>query len=183
MNRIARGDHERASVRLYKHYHPPLTRYLWMRLRDEGTAQEIAHETLVVAITEPMKYNNTCEYSTWLVGIADNKLREHWRKEKRAAARHVDGGEEHLAALPSVGLEQFVGTSESEMRQRLASCMDSLPAAYRAVVAMHYFAEQHIGEVAAELGIPPGTVKSRLNKARALLKSCLARKHITGMDS
>lgn len=183
LNRIACGEHERASAHLYRHYCVPLTRYLWFRLLDEHSAREIAHETLKVAIANPMKFNGTSKYSTWLIGIAVKLVQAHQRQQGRMAARRVEDSEECLATLAADDPEPFVAMSQAQINRNLALCMSGLGEAYREVVALHYTAEKNITEVAATLGIPAGTVKSRLNKARTLLKSCLARKNITGMDS
>lgn len=130
--------------------------------RRVGTdaAEEIVSETFTRAFHGRSRFDPT--YSSarpWLLGIASNILRRHWRSESNRLGAHprmprtpMDAGEPE-------------GPVSAELRERLAR----LPAGQREVLLLHALAELTYEEIAAALGIRVGTVRSRLSRARSAM--------------
>ena len=104
----------------------------------------------------------------WLYGIARNVLRSHWRASRGAS--HVTA-ESALAEAATDPWEAVTGRLDSAARLRvLAAAVRALPAAERDVLLLVAWEQLTPAQAAAVLGIPPGTARSRLHRARAVLR-------------
>jgi RNA polymerase sigma factor (sigma-70 family) len=126
-------------------------------------ADEIASETFVRAFDLRASYDlGVRDARPWLLGIAANLMRRHWRTEKRRLAAY--------ARLPREdGLDVPVADGAA-----LAALLDGLRKEERDVLFLHALADLSYEEIAAALGIPVGTVRSRLSRARRRLREALA---------
>ena len=101
----------------------------------------------------------------WLYGIARNVLRAHWR------ARRADGPAAEAATDP---WDDVVGRLDAAARAgTLAAALRTLPAAEREVLLLVAWEELTPAQAAAALGVPPGTARSRLHRARSALRLAL----------
>lgn len=137
------------------------------RRTDLQTAEDILGETFVVALTRwDGRDPDRGDPLPWLFGIATNLLRRHWRSEhrgRRAMARAAVP--EHLDDDPSDRMdhERAVAAVVREL--------DRMRPAVRDTVLLHAWAELTYEQIAAATGVPVGTVRSRLNRARAALRA------------
>lgn len=130
-------------------------------------AQDLYQESWLRAYRCFYRYDRGREFSLWLTQICVNLYRDSLRRKKLARFLHLPTGEEqeHLwESLPSPEPEDF---------SDLHAAIQALPAPYRMVILLYYFHDQNITQAAQALGLPEGTVKSRLHKARQLLKGAL----------
>ena len=146
-------------------------RYLERRIGRDG-ADELSAEVFRIAFERRDRFRPVHQSALpWLYGLATNLLLKHWRRERRnmhALARlHSDGdaGDD----LGRADDRLTAGAARALLLQALAA----LPARDRDVVVLVAWEELNYEEVAAALGIPPGTVRSRLNRARRLLRERL----------
>lgn len=147
----------------------PILRYLRRRLGDQ-LAEEAAAQTFLVAFDERGRFDpRRADARPWLFGIATNIARRHRRHEL---------GE--LRAIAALGADTSISEEGSEarvdaerMRGTLARCLAELPAEESDVLYLLVWAELDQREIAAALGIPLGTVKSRLSRARGRLREAL----------
>ena len=143
--------------------------------RRVGTAlaDDLAAETFATAFRRRRTFNpglgRLLHRPAWLLGIATNLLRQHWRAEERALGL----GWRLEAELPSAGTEH--GPEEQAtaggLASRIAQALASLPAEQRDVLLLHAWGGLAHEEIAAALGLRPGTVRSRLWRARAAVRS------------
>jgi RNA polymerase sigma factor (sigma-70 family) len=128
-------------------------------------ADEIASETFVRAFDLRESYDlGVRDARPWLLGIASNLMRRHWRTEKRRLAAYARHG------LPrDAGTEAFAGDAAA-----LAAILDGLRKEERDALFLHALADLSYEEIALALGIPVGTVRSRLSRARRRLREELA---------
>ena len=137
------------------------------RRTDLQTAEDVLGETFVVALTRwDARDPDRGEPLPWLFGIATNLLRRHWRSEsrgRRAMAR---------AALPEA-LESDPGDRVDQERAVRAVIreLDRMRPAIRDTVLLHAWAELTYEQIAEATGVPIGTVRSRLNRARTVLRT------------
>lgn len=174
LNEIARGD-DTAAARLYAAYQPGVFGYVRSQIWDDLQAvEEIVSDTLLVAFTRTDAYTGLSEFSTWLCGIARNKVADWRRRSGRRGEVIVDDPDAvDGAAAPGWGVLELV--EERERGEVLAECIDRLPDSQREALYWSAVEECGLEEVAARSGVPEGTVKSRLFHARRRVRECLER--------
>ena len=159
----------------FREHFPPVYRFIARRV-GPALAEDLAAETFATAYRRRGSFEpGRGSLRSWLHGIAINLVRNHWRAEQ------------HLLALdarlvPEVDLS---GSSEvvdqrvvaAMLAPKLATGLAQLTRDQRDVLLLHAWAELSHEEIAAVLGVAPGTVRSRLSRARAAL-----REHLGGFD-
>lgn len=151
---------------LARRWTPRLLRYA-ARLLGGSTesaeaARDVVQETWVGAIRGLRGLRDPAQFPAWIYGIATRKCADAIRVSTRR--RRLDAH----AAADDRGRKGASPTSEHQID--LATAIRQLPATHRAVVHLFYREELHVEEIASVLGIPAGTVKSRLHHAREALK-------------
>lgn len=174
LNQIARGD-DTAAARLYAAYQSLVYGYVRAQVWDDPHAvEEIVSDTLLVAFRKADAYTGVSEFSTWLCGIARNKVADWRRHTGRRGEVIVDDPDAIDAAVaPGWGVLELI--EERERGAALVECMDRLPDSQREALYWSAVEECGLEEVAARTGVPEGTVKSRLFHARRRVRECLER--------
>ena len=158
----------RAFERLYRIYHPRLTRFLTNILRRAHLVEEALNDTMMVVWRRPESFNGTSKVSTWIFAIA-------YRTALKARSRHDEPMEDRDANLrPSLDVGPERQLDRRQAQEILAGALGRLPAEQRAVVDLTYFHEAGYREIAEILDCPIGTVKTRMHHARRRLKDLLA---------
>jgi RNA polymerase sigma factor (sigma-70 family) len=158
-------------ARLFDAHAGPLRRYLARRAGTE-TANDLVAETFLVALRRRDSYRPELGTArSWLYGIATNLLRHHVRSELRglqATARLAHTGELSHAGHDGRVAEQVDAQTRAA---QLAGALAKLSPADRDTLLLVSWAGLDPGEVAEALGIPPGTVRSRLHRIRRWLRT------------
>ena len=131
-------------------------------------AEDVVQEALVKAYRSLGRYRPGAPFRPWLLRIVANETRNHHRTAVRRGAR------ERAAAIPETLLDPSVQAEEHDRQARLLAAVNGLPERLRLVVSCRYLLDLTEAETAATLGLPRGTVKSRLNRGLARLRSELA---------
>lgn len=163
---VARDLH--AFERLYRLYHPRLSRFLGNILRRQHLVEEALDDTMMVVWNRCERYDGSSKVSTWIFAIA-------YRIALKARSRWDDPIEDALADLrpsPDPGPEQEF--SRHQIQGVLLQAMSQLSTEHRTVVDLTYFHEAGYGEIAEIMDCPVGTVKTRMYHARRHLKEALA---------
>ncbi len=166
IRRVLAGDAE-AYADIVRRWQRPLYELAYRFSGEAGTAEEMAQEALLKAYRALPHWRGEGAFSTWLFAIATNSYRS-WLRRKRPATLPIEAAEE--AAAPSDG-------DPAERREREAwvrRAVDELPVHYREAIHLFYFHEMDLAAAAASLGVPEGTLKSQLHRARQLLERRLA---------
>jgi RNA polymerase sigma-70 factor (ECF subfamily) len=138
-------------------------------LRDDAEAEDAAQEAWVSAFTKLGQWSGASRFGTWVVAIALNEARSRLRRREARAAM--------AAAEPGAGFAPDDPELEGEMREtveRVERAVDGLPASYREVFMLRAVEGLATADVAAALGVGEDVVKTRLHRARALLRERLA---------
>ncbi|ONI78939.1 hypothetical protein ALI144C_29770 [Actinosynnema sp. ALI-1.44] len=157
--------------RLFDAHARGLHRYLARRV-GEAAAEDLVAETFVAAWADRARYEpERAEIRVWLYGIATNLCRRHRRQELRAlAATARAGGQESL--MMDGPADVVAGQVDAQARvRRLAAALVRLPDADRDTLLLTAWAGLSNAEVAEALGVPAGTVRSRLHRVRQLLRT------------
>lgn len=175
-----RARDEEALALLYERYAAALARHVESVVRDEAAAQDLVQETFLRAWTHAEQWSGEGRYKGWLYRIATNLALNHLRALRRHPAQPLVAEEERPADEWSEEAELFapgwlVDTSalgpdhlveQHEEHDRLRRAIDGLPLEKREVFRLVHEMELSIRDAAGRLGIPEGTVKSRLHYAQ-----------------
>ena len=149
-------------------------------LRNQADAEEVAQDAVLKAFSKLSTFRGECKFSTWLVQITYNQARMRLRKDRRHLYESLDyqqqDGEDDYwprdfadwRPIPSELLE------DDETRQALQNAINSLSPNYREIVVLRDIENLSIKDTAAILGLSEATVKTRLHRARLLLRDALA---------
>jgi RNA polymerase sigma factor (sigma-70 family) len=166
------GDEPELFGVLFDRHFATIHRYLERRIGAEG-ADELAGDVFRIAFEQRARFRPLHESALpWLYGLATNVMLKRWRSERRrlhALARLDAHAERGGAALE--GAEQRLDARSA--RAALLDALASLSQADRDVLVLVAWEELSYEEAAAALAIPIGTVRSRLNRARRMLRELL----------
>ena len=152
---------------LARRWTPRLLRYTTRVLGGSGdaveTARDVVQDTWIGVIRGLRGLRDPAQFPAWIYGIATRKCADAIRANTRR--RRLDAG----VAAGEAG-EPVASLTSSEQQLDLANAIRGLPPIHRAAVHLFYLEELTVEEIASVLGIPAGTVKSRLHHAREALK-------------
>lgn len=178
--RIARQDHV-AFERLMRRHNGRLYRVARAILKDDAEAEDALQEAYLDAYRHIGDFRGTAQAGTWLTRIVINKALMRVRKQKRHRVV-VPFGDRERSDPPSgnvfvdeKGESPAAATLRAEVRRILERTIDELPVAFRTVFVMRDVEDMSVQETAECLSIPAATVRTRLFRARALLREALAR--------
>jgi RNA polymerase sigma-70 factor (ECF subfamily) len=143
-------------------------------LRREEDAEDVAQETFIRVFRALDRYDPARPFAAWLFTIAARLAIDHIRRRKQSPLslfqRDAETLEERTIEVvdPGPGPEEL--TSHAEEEGRAQKLIDSLPHHYRIVVMLRHQQDLSYEEIAEALGLPLGTVKARIHRARALLR-------------
>jgi RNA polymerase sigma-70 factor (ECF subfamily) len=150
----SRGD-EQALAALFRRHWPAAHRAAWLVLHDERAAEDVAQEAFVAAVARLDTFDRARPFAPWLHRIVVNRAIDHARA--RAARREV--ASEHFSE-PAAAPER-----RERVDEELLAALARLSEDQRAVVVLRHLLGYRPAEVARMLGLPAGTVNSRLRRA------------------
>jgi RNA polymerase sigma factor (sigma-70 family) len=147
----------------------PVHRFLARRV-GSALADDLAAETFAVAFRRRESFDPSVgDPRAWLFGITNNLLRAHWREQQ-----HLLALEARIAGEPGPpATESNDKALERWVAPRLARALSLLSQDQRDVLLLHAWADLSSEDIASALGVPAGTIRSRLSRARAELRDYL----------
>ena len=148
-------------------------------LGDDAESEDVVQEAYVRAFTHMESFRGDARLSTWLTRIALNEaLGRRRHRRPTADLGEIDAmdeqGEARVIFLPSARQDNPESSvARAEVRRLLEQAVDRLPDPFRAVFVMRDIEEMSVEETASQLGLRPETVKTRLHRARRLLRQAL----------
>jgi RNA polymerase sigma factor (sigma-70 family) len=175
LHRAAAGDRDGFSL-LYERYETIIAGYLVRRSRDPELAADLTAETFAAAIVGAAGFRGETEDGSalsWLLGIAHNLLSrtyERGRIERRARERlGIERVELSDASLERV--EALIDASDPD--NPLLAALEALPERLREAVRAHVLEEQPYEELAVRLGVPEATIRQRVSRGLARMRTNL----------
>lgn len=153
---------------LFERYTPVLLRLTRRHLQSEQLAEEIVQQTFFRVHGARNDFRRDAKLRPWIMTIAMNLVREHWRKTKRRKTTPLE-----MDSRPAPAPE-FMPLEESQRAKLLRAALDRLPTSQREVVELHWFQERPYAEVAKIIGTSEGAVRVRAHRAYNTLKQLLA---------
>jgi RNA polymerase sigma-70 factor (ECF subfamily) len=178
IQRVRDGEHE-LFYDLIRPYERRVYAAAFAILRNEADAEDVSQEAVLKAFRHLRQFREEAKFSTWLIQITVNEARMRRRKAhanimEPIADRENDEGSytprdfADWREIPSETLER------KEVRQKLAEALTQLGQIYREVFVLRDMQQLSIEETAKSLGISPASVKTRLLRARLMLRDLLA---------
>lgn len=169
---VARQGDRQAFAALFKHFAPRVKSYLMRLGTPEGLAEELAQEAMVSVWRKAPSFDaRRAHVSTWIFTIARNLRVDHFRRVGNRATHDAEefDGDETPDALPQPDELLLARQRETGVREAIAR----LPAEQAHVLRLSFYEEQPHSQIAEALGLPLGTVKSRVRLAVRHLRRLL----------
>jgi RNA polymerase sigma-70 factor (ECF subfamily) len=163
VDRVLAGDIA-AFEGIVRRWQKPLINMAWRYCRDRGRAEEMAQEAFIRAWRGLAQWRRESSFSTWLFALAANVYRSELKRFPVETVP-LDAAPE-LAGPASQHRELAAQFSADSVRRAVLA----LPLRYREPVVLFYFHEMDVASAAQTMGLPEGTLKARLSRARALLR-------------
>lgn len=172
-----------AFEHFFARYHSAMVRHINKMVRDDGATEDLVQELFLRVWNRADQWDGSGSVKAWLYRIAGNLALNHLRTVRRRPQQRLptmhqplpkenwnDDDEFSIPAwmIDDAAVRPDVAIVDAEQRKRLWQMVDTLPDEKRAVLRMVYDANMDLRSVAAALGIPEGTVKSRLYHGRKL---------------
>jgi RNA polymerase sigma-70 factor (ECF subfamily) len=178
ITRTLAGDDD-AFAALVRTHQTSVYNIAYRLVGQRETAQGLAQETFLRAFKALPTFDLNRPLGPWLYRIATN-LSLNWVKRARLpmvsleASHPVDEEDTEPLEIPDTSAEPAARFVQAEMQAQLRQAILTLPSDYRAVIELRHFQEMDYEEMAEALNIPIGTIKTRLFRARRLLRDRLA---------
>lgn len=163
---------------IVRRYKDRVYRVVYRFLGNHEDALDVAQETFERAYRGIPNYRGTAQMCTWLhsiaANLARNRLRDGGRKGRDMGVSLnaiEDAGGHTKAAVASI--TPRTNAEQHELEESLQRCLMELPEPYRMAFALRTFDDLSYEAIAETLGCPVGTVKSRINQARCMLRERL----------
>lgn len=172
---VRRGSHD-AFASLLSRYQNRLYRYLLRMVHEPAAADDLFQQTWMRVLKNIRRYDPGRSFDAWLFAVARNVAIDHLRRRQPESLDEPrDDGQPKSAGVPSDApgaLELILRTERAELVQR---ALASQPAVFREILSLRFEEEMKLEEIAQVLGIPVGSVKSRLSRALEHLRTGLLR--------
>jgi RNA polymerase sigma-70 factor (ECF subfamily) len=174
MGRVAEDD-ERAFPELVRRYQGRVTNLVARVLNDRECADDLAQEVFIRVFVHRRNYRRGSKFSTWLFTIAANLAKNEIRRRvRRRNWFSLDALQEMLKdsvpQLADPGEARERTLEREQLQEAVARAISTVPEKYRLALVLRDIEGLPYEEIADVLGIPGGTVRSRINRARGMLK-------------
>jgi len=184
MLRFQRRRDEDAFNLLFARYRLPITSYLYRLVGNRAEAESLAQETFLRVLQKAGRYEYPKRFSTWFYTIARN-LATDFLKKKRAVVRDDFQALSESVLGPALPVAEQQVASQEECDQ-LTQALNELPIPYREVVVLRALQQLSYREIAAIVGCPESTARSRMDYGLEYLRKYYRRreggKNATGAD-
>jgi RNA polymerase sigma-70 factor (ECF subfamily) len=174
MARVAEED-ERAFPELVRRYQGRVTNLVARVVNDRGCADDLSQEVFIRVFVHRRNYRRGSKFSTWLftiaVNLAKNEIRRRVRKRNwfsLDALQEILKDSAPMLADPGESRERTL--EREQLQEAVARAITTVPEKYRLALVLRDIEGLPYEEIADVLGIPGGTVRSRINRARGMLK-------------
>ncbi len=168
---------------LVKRYQRPISAYVYRMVGDYEAALDLTQEIFIKVYGSLARYRPEFRFSTWIYKIAHNSAVDHLRRNG-GRERSLNSGveeESYELAIESSGLSPEQVSERRERKLEIESVVRSLPSAYRELIVLRHGQDLTYEEIVEVTGLPLGTVKNRLFRAREMMRQQFVSRGIGGM--
>jgi RNA polymerase sigma-70 factor, ECF subfamily len=168
---------------LVRRYQRPISAYVYRMVGDYDIALDLTQEIFIKIYASLSRYRPEFKFSTWIYKIAHNAAIDHLRRNA-GRERSINGGTEsepQQLAIESKGLSPEQQSEREERRIEIEAVVRLLPTAYRELIVLRHSQDLTYEEIVEVTGLPLGTVKNRLFRAREMMRQQFLLRGITGV--
>ena len=168
---------------LVRRYQRPIAAYVYRMVGDYDAALDLTQEVFIKVYASLARYRSEYKFSTWIYKIAHNAAVDHLRRHstrEQSLIKQTDG-EQYDLPIESKRLSPEQESEKAERRAEIEAVVRQLPAAYRELIVLRHSHDMSYDEIAEVMGLPLGTVKNRLFRAREVMRQQFVQRGITGI--
>lgn len=162
-------DDRKSGLQLFDRHYPSIARFFANKAHESAVA-DLVQNTFLACVEARERFRGDSQFRTFLFAIAHNVLRKHYRDQR--GGRAIDFEEVAVAELLPTLSEAMAARQEQRL---LLEALRRIPIECQEVLELHYWEQMGTAEIGEVVGVPAGTVKSRLQRARRLLEDRLRR--------
>lgn len=174
---------EASFEELVRRYQRPIVSYVYRMLNDYEASLDVTQEAFIKVYNSLNRYSCDYKFSTWLYRIAHNAAIDHLRRNslitQSLETENSDGAYQLQIESPHPTPEQ--NRQRSEWRTEIDAVVKKLPTTYRELIMLRHSRDLSYDEIAEVTGLPLGTVKNRLFRAREMMRGLLVERGIDGI--
>jgi RNA polymerase sigma-70 factor, ECF subfamily len=173
---------EASFEELVRRYQRPIAAYVYRMVGDYDSALDLTQEVFIKVYNSLSRYRSEFKFSTWIYKIAHNAAIDHLRRHavrEQTLSGSVEG-ERREITIESKRLTPEQESERKERRMEIESVVQLLQPAYRELIVLRHSHDLSYDEIAEVTGLPLGTVKNRLFRAREAMRELLVQR---GIDS
>ena len=163
VKKVIESDHELYAI-IIERYQDKLLRYTYNLIRDKEKSKDSVQETFIRAYTNLNIFNTQKKFSSWIYQIAHNQAINIAKKNHR-----------EIPLLDDLDFESPENIEENFDQEkdveRINGCLKDIPILYREPLSLYYIEEKTYQEISDILRIPMGTVATRINRAKTIMKN------------
>ena len=168
---------------LVRRYQRPIVGYVYRMLGNHESALDVTQEVFIKVFNSLDRYSSEYKFSTWLYRIAHNAAIDHMRRNsintQSLETENADGTYQLQIESPGPTPEQ--DRERSEWRTQIDAVVKCLPTPYRDLILLRHSQDLSYDEIAEVTGLPLGTVKNRLFRAREMMRDIFVERGLTGI--
>lgn len=168
---------------LVRRYQRPISAYVYRMVGDYEAALDLTQEIFIKVYGSLARYRSEFKFSTWIYKIAHNSAVDHLRRNAGRERSLVNGieGDQYDLPIESGSLSPEQESERKERRLEIESVVRSLPTTYRELILLRHSQDLTYEEIVEVTGLPLGTVKNRLFRAREMMRSQFVSRGITSV--
>src|SRR5262245_38402424 len=171
---------ESSFEELVRRYQRPIASYVYRMVGDYDAALDLTQDVFIKVYNSLARYRPEFKFSTWIYKIAHNAAIDYLRRYAVREQALADESERERGTV-SIASRRLTPEQESEQEERrseIESVVHALPGPYRELIVLRHSHDLSYDEIAEVTGLPLGTVKNRLFRAREAMRDLLERRGI-----
>ena len=166
---------------IVRRYQRPIAAYVYRMVGNYESALDLTQDVFIKVYNSLARYSSEYKFSTWIYKIAHNASIDHLRRastREQALVTESDG-ETFERPIQSKKMTPEEENEKRERREEIETIVRNLPSAYRELIVLRHSHDMSYDEIADVTGLPLGTVKNRLFRAREMMRDVLVQRGIT----
>jgi RNA polymerase sigma-70 factor (ECF subfamily) len=180
---VSISGREESFEELVRRYQRPIVGYVFRMLGDYDSALDVTQEVFIKVYNSLHRYSSDYKFSTWLYRIAHNATIDHLRRNstntQSIETESADGA--YQLQIESRDPSPEKDRERKEWRVEIEAVVKRLPTAYRELILLRHSQDLSYDEIAEVTGLPLGTVKNRLFRAREMMREIFIGRGFTGI--
>jgi RNA polymerase sigma-70 factor, ECF subfamily len=165
---------------LVRRYQRPIVSYVYRMTGDYDAALDLTQDVFIKVYGSLARYRAEYKFSTWIYRIAHNAAIDYLRRTG-PRTQELEGEDGYVRPIASGVLTPEQESENKERRAEIEDVVRALPPAYRELIILRHGHDLSYDEIAEVTGLPLGTVKNRIFRAREAMRSPLVERGITGI--